>query len=191
MWQPDWVMGIVEWVRGNASSAPIAQGGTLFDFDPQFAEDEVLYQYYQTEEVFLSSELGKTAMLFTFIKSIGFFPIIFALMTAFGLMSGWLGIGQIKSRMQTNLWGLIFATALMCGAGLMALMAMMMTVAIADDTKIIPLIEKGRGWVAIFDFNIVYLFFMIFVMLFIGWVYMIIDLALSFVGFIKRFFFPS
>ena len=170
VWQPDWVMGIVEWVRENTDSRSLPDGGSLFDFSSRIGRDDFLLNYYQTETEFLASELGKSAMLFTFWKFISFFPIVFALMGAFGLMSGWLGIGAIKERSQTNLWGFIVSTAFLCGAGLMALMSVIMVIVVSDDTKIIPLATNKIGFLILFKWNILYIFTMIFLILVINYI---------------------
>lgn len=183
VWQPNWSLKIIEWVRHNTNSAPISDGGSLFYFNPKFKEDDFIYQYYQTEMEFLNSELGKSAMLFTFFKTIGFFGSIISLFIALGLYK--IDINNIKNQPKYSLWTIIASTVFVLGIGLIALMALMMTLSIAEDTKIIPIAHHIQGWFSVFSFNIMYVFSLIFITYFIGWLYVMIGILFSVFHFIK------
>ncbi len=180
VWQPDWVLAIVEWVKGHTNLPPMNEGWDVFDLSIE--RKDFIYQYYQSNEDFMASELGMATMLFSFLRLFAYPLIVVALMKSFGIALGWLGTSQIAYRSQTSLWGFIWATALMLGTFLMTISSILMVQTISDDTKIAPIMFGRWVWLAQFYMNLIYFFVVMSVVMLLGWLRLVFSFFFNLVG---------
>lgn len=96
VWQPDWVMGAVEWVRVQVDIPPlnIYEGWFMLEVDEK---NGWLYdKFYKNEVGFLSSTEGGSVLFYHFIRVVFYIPVL----TAFSILLWkpllWLGIGNIN-----------------------------------------------------------------------------------------------
>lgn len=159
VWQPDWVLSIIEWVKSNARLVSVSEnGGGLFYFSAFITEEDLLYDYYQDGTLFLNSELGKSAMFISFIKLISFVPIVFSLCLIFWRMFGWLGGNHLIHRANSEAWGFIWVSSLVLFmdfvmfCGILAIVLFM-----SGDIRILPITLGKQGWLDVFGWNLFYL----------------------------------
>ena len=113
IWQPDWVLAIIEWVKSNSTVVSVsANGGSFFSFNAFITKSNLLYDYYQDGKLFLNSELGKSAMFMSFIKLISFVPVIYSLCLVFWKMFGWISGDHLMRRASSEVWGFIWVSSL-------------------------------------------------------------------------------
>lgn len=173
IWQPDWVVSVIEWVLEHTELVSISTGGDFFSFSVILKSNDFLYQYYQDKGVFLNSELGKSAMLFVFLKFIASFPILVALSIVVSKVLNWLGINHLINRANSSVWGFIWTSALMMFGLLMVLIFFMLSGDIASNTIILPIVTKNQGWVDAFGWNFMYIGVVFGLQLFFEWLRLI------------------
>lgn len=159
VWQPDWVLRIIEWVKSNARLVSVSEnGGGLFCFNAYITKSTFLYSYYQDGQLFLNSDLGKSAMFVSFIKLISFIPIVFSLCLVFWKMFGWMSGNHLMRRANSEVWGFIWVSALVLFmAFVMFIGISAIAIDIIDDVRILPIMLGKQGWFDVFGWNLFYL----------------------------------
>lgn len=171
IWQPTWVLMIINWVESHTSWVAVVHGGKFFGFFAMFDHRDLVYQYAKTPQEFLASELGKATMFVSFIQLLFCFPKIILMKNAFGDMAGWLGINRIIYQMNKSFWGFIWGTAMMLATFLFffALLFVMIG-SLTMDEKIVMVISGHVNW---FGYVLSSSFYGLFVMwwyvLFLAW----------------------
>ena len=171
IWQPTWVLVIINWVETHTSWVTVVHGGKFFGFFAMFDRDDLVYQYYQTPQAFLSSELGKTAMFVSFIQLMSYYPKILLMKNAFGEMAGWLGINRIIHKMNGGILGFIWGTAMMLATFLFFFAILFVLVGLLTGDEKIAMITSGNiNWLGYVIFSSFYgLFVMWWYILFLAW----------------------
>ncbi|ULJ68776.1 hypothetical protein MIS45_08295 [Wielerella bovis] len=100
VWQPDWVMGIAEWIRANTTLPPLNVDRKLFMLDIHTSSSILLRQMYETEYDFLNSDFGIATLFFHFIRALNFFPILIAIYLVLSNVLGWVGLNKFKAEYQ-------------------------------------------------------------------------------------------
>lgn len=158
VWQPDWVLGIIEWVKSNSTVVSVsASGGSFFSFNAFITKGNLLYDYYQDGMIFLNSELGKSAMFVSFIKLISFVPIVFSLCLVFWKIFGWISGNHLIHRASSEVWGFIWVSSLVLFMSFVMFVGIFaIIVGMNLDIKILPIISGKQGWLDVFGWNALY-----------------------------------
>lgn len=80
IWQPDWVIVCIDWVKSHLNLPPIYQDRDIFNLD--FGDDRtgrILKQEFGDEFLFLQNPISNTLLFYHFIRVMLFIPIITAL----------------------------------------------------------------------------------------------------------------
>jgi hypothetical protein len=159
IWQPDWVLAIIEWVKSNSTVVSVsANGGSFFSFNAFITKSNLLYDYYQDGKLFLNSELGKSAMFMSFIKLISFVPVIYSLCLVFWKMFGWISGDHLMRRASSEVWGFIWVSSLVLFMNFVMLLGILaIIVGMNFDMRILPIISGKLGWLDVFGWNLFYL----------------------------------
>ncbi|MBE9591762.1 hypothetical protein IM753_12430 [Moraxella sp. K127] len=159
IWQPDWVLAIIEWVKSNSTVVSVsANGGSFFSFNAFITKSNLLYDYYQDGKLFLNSELGKSAMFMSFIKLISFVPVIYSLCLVFWKMFGWISGDHLMRRASSEVWGFIWVSLLVLFMNFVMLLGILaIIVGMNFDMRILPIISGKLGWLDVFGWNLFYL----------------------------------
>lgn len=159
IWQPDWVLAIIEWVKSNSTVVSVsANGGSFFSFNAFITKSNLLYDYYQDGKLFLNSELGKSAMFMSFIKLVSFVPVIYSLCLVFWKMFGWISGDHLMRRASSEVWGFIWVSSLVLFMNFVMLLGILaIIVGMNFDMRILPIISGKLGWLDVFGWNLFYL----------------------------------
>lgn len=175
IWQPDWVLAIIEWVKSNSTVVSVsADGGSLFSFSAFITKSNLLYDYYQDGRLFLNSEFGKSAMFISFIKLVSFLPMIFASCLVFWKMFGWISGNHLMRRASSEVWGFIWVSALVLFMTFIMLLGILaIIIGMNFDMRILPIISGTKGWIDVFGWNLFYLCYVFGLHLLCRWLYLI------------------
>ncbi len=174
VWQPDWVLACIDWVKSHTRLKSVSESGGLFAFSAFIIDSEILYNYYQDGSQFLNSELGKSIMFFSFLKLISFVPIIYALCLVFWRMFGWLSGDHLIHRASTQIWGFIWTSSLVLFmsfimfSGIFAIILFM-----SGDIRTLPIIASKYGWFDVFGWNGFYICYVFGLHILCRWLYLI------------------
>lgn len=192
VWQPDWVMGIVEWVRENTALPPIHENHGLFYLDFSLSSDKILHTMYTTETEFLNSEFGKTALFFHFIRFANVSLITIAICLSFLDIIGWSGLKKFTDSdnkdydlfafLKSYLWTsfLAFFCALMIIGGIFGLWRSIKTSAEMSMNIVM--------WLDNLYLNFCLALMIISFFIIVSWLKMSKLLILGVIDFIKQFF---
>lgn len=175
IWQPDWVLAIIEWVKSNSTVVSVsANGGSFFSFNAFITKSNLLYDYYQDGRLFLNSELGKSAMFMSFIKLISFVPVIYSLCLVFWKMFGWISGDHLMRRASSEVWGFIWVSSLVLFMNFVMLLGILaIIVGMNFDMRILPIISGKQGWLDVFGWNLFYLCYVFGLHILCRWLYLI------------------
>lgn len=175
VWQPDWVLGIIEWVKSNSTVVSVsAEGGSFFSFNAFITKGNLLYDYYQDGKLFLNSEFGKSAMFMSFIKLISFVPVIYSLCLVFWRMFGWISGDHLMHRASSEIWGFIWVSSLVLFMSFIMLLGILVIiVGMNFDMRILPIISGKLGWLDVFGWNLFYLCYVFGLHILCRWLYLI------------------
>ena len=158
VWQPDWVLAIIEWVKSDARLKTVSESGGLFAFSAFIIDSDLLYNYYQDGRLFLNSELGKSAMFISFIKLVSIVPIVYSLCLVFWQMFGWISGNHLMRRASSEIWGFIWVSALVLFMSFIMFLGISAIILdMTGDIRILPIISGVRGWLDVFGWNLFYL----------------------------------
>ncbi|WP_066800121.1 hypothetical protein [Moraxella oblonga] len=91
VWQPDWVMGIVEWVRNHVIIRPLNVDGAIFSLKHGW-----VYKDFTDDYELIHSTDGETILFYHFIRVFFYIPVL----TTFSILLWrpllWLGVGNIN-----------------------------------------------------------------------------------------------
>lgn len=96
VWQPAWVDAIIGWVRGHTNLPPLNENRDIFVLWIDGSGKEFLKARFDSEQAFLDSAFGQSAMLFHFWHAISFFPILGSLIVLFWQLLGWAGLSRLN-----------------------------------------------------------------------------------------------
>lgn len=167
VWQPDWVIHIIDWVKNNTNTPPLNVDRKLFMVEVK--GDKVLEKMFKNEHDFLNSNFGNTALLFQFWKALIFFPVIFALISILGKGIGWTGLNNIKPINTMNIKSLLWVSFLSFFMFLMMIGVFVGLFQVIGETTLKMLMGKV-SWLSSFWINIGYIFFIFGLSLTFGWV---------------------
>lgn len=193
VWQPDWVMGIVEWVRGNTNLPPLNVDRKLFDLDIGLSSDKILHTMYESETEFLDSEFGKSALLFHFFRFINA-PLIFISIHMLLYRSiGWSGINRFKVKEEyRNLCDLLKSYLWVSFLAFFCVLMIVGTILLIQSLEISARMSMNIViWIDSFYLNFCFVFAVISVLILISWLKMSKKLILNIINFIKQFFQPT
>lgn len=189
VWQPDWVMGIVEWVRANTNLPPLNVDRKLFILDIGSSSDKILHTMYNSEIEFLNSEFGKSALFFHFVRFIGVPCIIIAINLSFLGIIGWSGLNKFKhshngdlfSFLKSYLWTsfLAFFCALMMWGGILLVQSVDISAEMSMNIVM---------WLDNLYLNFCLVLMIISFFIIVSWLKMSKLLILGVIDFIKQFF---
>lgn len=147
VWQPTWILVIINWVENRTTWEALIHYDKWLAFTAMFDHKDLVYKYHKTPQEFLSSELGKASMFYSFYKLITFIPTLWLLNNTFGEMVGWLGLNRIKHRMQNGFLGFLFGgTAMLVGLLFCLTMYLMFVISLASNDKIQALLNGSEIW---------------------------------------------
>lgn len=98
VWQPDWAMGVIDWVRDNTDF--VSDEGVnhqLFAVSIK-PKDVELYQLYNSEREFLASGFGGATALFQAFRSFCFPVVLFCVASILWGLLDWLGASRINPK---------------------------------------------------------------------------------------------
>ena len=180
VWQPDWVLTIIEWIRSHINLPPIHVDLKLFLLDIHSSIDKLLHTMYATETEFLNSEFGKATLLFHFFRAFGFFPILFSFYLLFSQFISYNGMNKLKT-IKISLW-----QQLKNFLWLSFLTFFMLLMTYAAFGKLFQDIKYSAEnlfniviWVNHFYLNVGFLFIIIFFFLLISWFIVVKSLILT------------
>lgn len=79
IWQPDWVLACIEWVKSNLTLPPIYQDTKLFMLEfGDSSEGLAFKEDFGSEQQFLQHPTSNTYLFYHFIRVVLFVPIVFA-----------------------------------------------------------------------------------------------------------------
>lgn len=175
IWQPDWVLACIDWVKSNARLVSVSEnGGGLFCFNAYITESTFLYSYYQDGRLFLDSEFGKSTMFLSFIKLVSFVPIVFSLCLVFWKMFGWISGNHLMRRASSEIWGFIWVSSLVLFMSFVMFVGISaIAIDIIDDVRILPIMLGKQGWFDVFGWNLFYLCYVFGLHILCRWLYLI------------------
>lgn len=169
VWQPNWVIGLIEWVRANTDFVSDEVGKHhFFGVNIKQHREKNLYQMFpiNTERAFLASDFGASTALFQVWRSFTF-PFVF-LMISIILWKpfNWLGFSNIDPRYIRSIRKFIFAGLATCGMSLF-LVAIVIRFLSLDISAM--LILNISNWSGEFFWYLVFVFAIVAIKLIYGW----------------------
>lgn len=167
VWQPNWVIGLIEWVKANTDIiSDKAANYKLFSVDITI-RDDVLYPMFSSERAFLASDFGASTALFQVWRSFTF-PFVF-LMISIILWNplNWLGFSNTDPRYIRSIFGFLFSSICTLGTSLFILGILFRFVHSLDTTAM--LVFHLHGWVDEFFWYFGFIFAILAVKFILGW----------------------
>lgn len=180
VWQPTWILVIINWVENHTTWVAVVNGGGFFDFNAMMNKDDWVYQLAKTPQEFVSSELGKASMLLSLFQVLVYLPKILLALKTFGFPLTPSNTQIVKDYNDNNkkargvIWGFIWHTAMMLATFLFFFGGLLMCLGLNDDDKIFLLLDGKYYWLDFYYMPVcIYFFSCVFYVLFMAWLYKI------------------
>lgn len=166
IWTPNWVMELIEWVRANTDFVSENVKPKLFAIYIT-SNETILYQMFPNERSFLSSDFGASTALFQIWRSFTL-PLKFIL---FGIILwkplNWLGFNKIDPQYIRSIGSFIFAVLATLSMSLLLISLSIFIFKSLDMTAMV--IYTISGWLKEFFWYFGFVFSIIAIKLFYGW----------------------
>lgn len=177
VWQPDWVISVIEWVRVNTTVPPLNVDGKIFSIKLGGEGDgkAMLKQMFENEQEFLNSTFGEACLLYHAWHALSFFPILIASIICLWQLIGWTGSSNLEAKkgFKGYIWLAVitfFMTLMLIGGSFMIFM---------DVGYRAGSVTGLAGWVHDFWLHIGYFFIIIALRLYANWLFIIKDLFIN------------
>lgn len=173
VWQPTWILVIINWVENHTTWVAVVNGGGFFDFNAMMDKDDWVYQLAKTPQEFVSSELGKASMLLSLFQVLVYLPKILLILKSFNFPL-FFPSEPPTYHTRGKIWGFIWHTAMMLATFLFFFIGFFMCLSLNDDEKIFLLLDGKYYWLDFQHLRVFGLFFScVFYVLFMAWLYKI------------------
>ncbi len=169
IWQPDWAMSVIDWVKANINTPPLNIDRKLFMLNANGAGEgsEMIRTFWDSEEDFLSSEFAKVCLLFHAWRALIFFPVLIALMTCLWQVIGWTGLNNLNAKKETGIRGFLYLSVITFFMTLLT-WACFMALFQSVNYNIFMVVNK-MGWLIQFWVNAGFLFIIFTIRLYVSW----------------------
>ncbi|MBS9778197.1 MAG: hypothetical protein KGV50_05475 [Gammaproteobacteria bacterium] len=174
VWQPDWIISIIAWVKDNTVITPYFTMEGVFSFSfgghgDGETETIIARMFNGDEQAFLDSAFGEAAIIFHMIKAIGFLPLLGAWMIVMWQLLGWTGMNNLDASQINGIKSFLWLSFISFFMFLMAIAAF--GIFVTDLTYTAGPVMGLVYWLRDFWLNILILFTIISVRLTVGWLY--------------------
>ena len=158
VWQPDWVNGVIDWMRDNTADFTVKpiKKGKIFLSNIKSSD---LYLTFSTGQNFFNSDIGNTVFFFAFWRAASFFFILYSLCVLLWHPVTWLGLRNLDPRNAHTIRRFLFCIIVLLASVLFFLFSSFGVLFMDISYKVkLAMLSGKEGYLGGFWINILFVF---------------------------------